>query len=435
MTPSHRKPPEPSRTAGAARPAVSEADLPAVQRRITTVLVAKEMLGSLGVPLSTALTPTPAAEISGTESLSGLATTAAVVGAALAALPLAALANTHGRRAGLLAGYATATLGAGLVVLAVSVESFPLLLLGMAAFGTASSAGLQGRFAAADLAPPERRARAISAVVWASTVGAVVGPNLTAPAGEMFAGTAIPAAAGPFVWAAAVFTLTGTLIAVLLRPDPLLTARALGTSDDQPSEGPLWRAGLAAVKASPRARLALLTLTVCHTTMISIMVMTPVELAHHGADLDLVGLVVSCHIGGMFAFSPLMGRLADRAGRLTGIGLAAGLLPIAALVAGTASGGHAQSAAGLFLLGLGWSAGTVAGSALLTDSVPLSARAAAQGLSSLAMSAAAAIGSVLAGLVMAQAGYGLLSTISAALLLPVAALLMFTALRHRPAPQ
>ncbi|MFD4246055.1 MFS transporter [Streptomyces sp. NPDC058525] len=408
-------------------------DLARLRRRTTGVLIASQMLGGLGVPISIALAPVLAAEVSGTEAMSGLASTAAVIGTALMSLPLAALMTARGRRPGLVLAYLIGAAGAGLVVLAATVGNFPLLMAGMAAFGAASSANLQSRFAAADLAAPDRRARSISVVVWASTIGAVLGPNLSAPASRSFAGTSIPETAGPFVWAAAVFLLTGTLIAILLRPDPLLTARALAPPEEQTREGRSLRAGFAAVKASPRARLALVTVAVSHTTMVSIMVMTPMDLGHHGAGLELIGLVISGHIAGMFAFSPVMGWLADRLGRLSVIGLAAGLLSVAALLAGTAGPHHGQSAAGLFLLGLGWSAGMVAGSALLTDSVPQPARAAVQGLSDLTMNTAAGVGGAAAGLVMAQASYGWLNAVGAALLLPMAALALFTARRH-PAP-
>ncbi|MER5779026.1 MFS transporter [Streptomyces sp. NPDC002039] len=414
-------------------PPVAATDLPRLQRRTSAVLIAAQMLGGLGVPISIALAPVLATDVSGTEAMSGFASTASVIGTALLSLPLAALMTARGRRPGLVLAYAIGAAGAALVVLAATIGNFPLLLVGMAAFGAASSANLQARFAAADLAAPDRRARAISVVVWASTIGAVLGPNLSAPAGHSFAGTSIPETAGPFVWAGAVFVLTGTLIGVLLRPDPLLTARALAGPGEQTRAGRSLRAGFTAVRESPRARLALLTVAVSHTTMVSIMVMTPVDLGHHGADLELVGLVISGHIAGMFAFSPVMGWLADRIGRLSVIGLAAGLLSVAALLAGTAGPSHAQSALGLFLLGLGWSAGMVSGSALLTDSVPQAARAAVQGLSDLTMNAAAGLGGAAAGLVMARAGYGWLNAIGASLLLPMAALALFTARRH-PAP-
>ncbi|WP_437081879.1 MFS transporter [Streptomyces sp. enrichment culture] len=422
-----------SGTAGPAAAAVDPAELPRLRRRTSWVLIASQVLGGVGVPISIALAPVLATEVGGSEALSGFASTASVIGTAAVSLPLAALMTARGRRPGLVLAYAIGAAGSALVVLAAVVRSFPLLMLGMAAFGAASFANFQARFAAADLAAPDHRARAISVVVWASTLGAVLGPNLSAPASRSFAGTSIPATAGPFVWAGAVFVLTGLLLAVLLRPDPLLTARALAGPDGHGHAGHSLRAGIAAVRASARARMALVAVAVSHTAMVSIMVMTPVDLGHHGAGLHLIGLVISGHIAGMFAFSPVMGWLADRLGRLSVIGLAAGLLALAALLAGTAGPNHGQSALGLFLLGLGWSAGLVSGSALLTDSVPAGARAAVQGLSDLTMNTCAAVGGAASGLVMSAAGYGRLNAIAAALLLPMAALALLTARRQAAA--
>ncbi|CAM5574911.1 MFS transporter OS=Streptomyces microflavus OX=1919 GN=HUT09_07290 PE=4 SV=1 [Streptomyces microflavus] len=357
-------------------PPVTAAGLPALQRRTSAVLVVSQILGGLGVAIGIALAPMLATEVTGSEALSGLAPTASVAGTALLSLPLAALMTSRGRRPGLVLAYLIGALGGALVVLGTVVRSFPLLLLGMAAFGAGSSANLQARFAAADLVGPERRGRAISTVIWATTIGSVVGPNIAAPAGRVFRGTPVPESAGPYLWSAAAFLLAGVVVAVLLRPDPLLTARALAPQSPQGERKRSLRAGVAAVRESPMAKLALVAVTVSHTAMVSIMVMTPVHLGGHGADLQLIGLVISGHIAGMYAFSPVMGWLADRFGRLSVIGLAVGLLSTAALLAGTAGPRHGQTALGLFVLGLGWSAGMIAGSALLTDSVPQEARAA-----------------------------------------------------------
>ncbi|WP_128429052.1 MFS transporter [Streptomyces cyaneus] len=400
--------------------------LPALRRRISAVLITTQILGGLGVATGIALAAVLATEVSGTESLSGLAPTATVTGTAVLSMPLAALMTARGRRPGLVLGYLIGAVGAVVTVVAAGIGSFPLLLCGMAAFGAASSANLQARFAAADLAEPERRARAISLVVWATTIGAVLGPNIASPAGRSVTGLGIPAAAGPFLWAAGIFLISAVVVAVLLRPDPLLTARALAPAEEQSPAARSLRAGMAAVAASPRARLAVVTVAVAHTAMVSVMAMTPVDLAHHGAGIDLIGLVISGHIAGMYAFAPLMGRLSDQLGRLSGIGLAVGLLACAVFLAGTAGGSHGQTAAGLFVLGLGWSAGLVSGSALLTDSVPQSTRAAAQGLSDLVMNASAGVGGAAAGLVVAQASYGWLNFTAACLLLPLAALALFT---------
>ncbi len=404
---------------------VTAAELPALRRRIRAVLIATQILGGLGIAIGVALAAVLATEIGGTEALAGLASTATVAGPALLAMPLAALMASRGRRAGLVLAYLLGAVGAGVVVLGAVVGSFPLLLAGLVGFGAGSSANLAARFAAADLAEPDHRARAISTVVWATTIGAVLGPNVAAPAGKSVSGLGVPAAAGPFVWAAGVFVVAAAVVALLLRPDPLLTARALADGDrggEAAAEGRSLRAGMRAVRESPRARLALVTVAGSHTAMVSIMSMTPVALTHHGADIQLIGLVISGHIAGMYAFSPVMGWLSDRLGRLSVIGLAVGLLGTAALVAGTAGVSHGRVALGLFVLGLGWSAGLVSGSALLTDSVPQAARAAVQGLSDFIMNTAAGVGGLAAGLIVSQAGYGPLNAIAACLLLPMAAL-------------
>ncbi|MFF5387545.1 MFS transporter [Streptomyces sp. NPDC013012] len=404
---------------------VTAAELPALRRRVQAVLIATQILGGLGIAIGVALAAVLATEVGGTEALAGLASTATVAGPALLAMPLAALMASRGRRAGLVLAYLLGAVGAGVVVVGAVVGSFALLLVGLVGFGAGSSANLAARFAAADLAEPDHRARAISTVVWATTIGAVLGPNVAAPAGKSVAGLGVPATAGPFVWAAGVFVASAVVVALLLRPDPLLTARTL--TDEDPGgkaavEGRSLRAGMRAVRESPKARLALVTVTGSHTAMVSIMSMTPVALTHHGADIQLIGLVISGHIAGMYAFSPLMGWLSDRLGRLSVIGLAVGLIGAAALVAGTAGASHGRVALGLFVLGLGWSAGLVSGSALLTDSVPQAARAAVQGLSDFVMNTTAGLGGLAAGLIVSQAGYGPLNAIAACLLLPMAAL-------------
>ncbi|MFE0760836.1 MFS transporter [Streptomyces smyrnaeus] len=428
-------------------------DLRAVRRRVRLALVLSQILGGLGVSTAVALAAVLAEEIGGSEAVAGLASTSSVVGTALLSLPFAALMARRGRRVGLTSAYAVAAVGGLVVVAGAAMRNFPLLLVGMAAFGASNTANLQARFAAADLAEPLHRARAISTVVWATTIGAVLGPNIAAPAGQSVAGLGLPEAAGPFLWGTGVFLAAGVLLHLLLRPDPLLTARALAraeengtadaaadnTTDDAPEartreaedgDGRSLRAGLAAVAASAHARVALAAIAGSHTVMVSVMVMTPVDLGGHGAGVELIGLVISGHIAGMYAFSPVVGWLADRIGRFSVILSGVALLGCATALAGTADGNHAQSAAGLFLLGLGWSAGLVAGSALLTDSIPQHARAAVQGFSDMIMNSAAGVGAALSGLVVAQAGYGWLNLLAAALLVPVAVLTVAVAVRR-----
>ncbi|WP_435846187.1 MFS transporter [Streptomyces diacarni] len=415
-------------------------DLEAVRRRVRTALVVSQILGGLGNATAVALAAVLAEQIGGSEAVAGLASTSSVIGTALLSLPFAALMARRGRRSGLATAYAVAAAGGVTVVVAAALRSFPLLLVGMAAFGASNVANLQARFAAADLAQPQHRARAISTVVWATTVGAVVGPNIAAPAGAGIAALGLPQAAGPFLWGTGVFLVAAAVLHLMLRPDPLLTARTLtrareerhGSGTGGNGEERSLRAGLAAVRGSSRARVALAAIAGSHTVMVSVMVMTPVDLRGHGAGVDLIGLVISGHIAGMYAFSPVMGWLADRVGRLSVILMGIALLACATALAGTAGAGHAQSAAGLFLLGLGWSAGLVSGSALLTDAVPQHARAAVQGFSDTIMNASAGVGGALSGLVVAQAGYGWLNVMAAALLVPVAALALAAVPRRQP---
>ncbi|WP_372451838.1 MFS transporter [Streptomyces oryzae] len=446
----------PARSAAGESAVLGGTYLDAVRRRVRLALVISQILGGLGVSTAVALAAVLAEEIGGSEAVAGLASTSSVIGTALLSLPFAALMARRGRRVGLTSAYVVAAVGGLVVVTGAAVRSFPLLLVGMAAFGASNTANLQARFAAADLAEPLHRARAISTVVWATTIGAVLGPNIAAPAGKTVTWLGVPEAAGPFLWGTAVFLVAGAVLHLLLRPDPLLTARALARAErgeavrgagadggkggdgdggkdgdaDGDGRGRSLRAGLATVSASPHARVALAAIAGSHTVMVSVMVMTPVDLGGHGAGVELIGLVISGHITGMYAFSPVMGWLADRIGRFSVILLGVALLGCATALAGTADGNHAQSAAGLFLLGLGWSAGLVSGSALLTDSVPQQARAAVQGFSDLIMNAAAGVGGALSGLVVAQAGYGWLNLLAAALLVPVALLTVAVAVRR-----
>jgi MFS family permease len=314
-----------------------------------------------------------------------------------------------------------------LAVLAAQVQSFPLLLLGTALFGGGTTAGLQARYAATDLASAERRGRALSVVVWATTIGGVVGPNLVGPAGWLGEQLGIERLAGPFLVGAAMLAIGALVVVAGLRPDPLLVARSLQVKHaDRPARRHgVLRTGLSATVRSPRAFLGMTAVVVAHTVMVSVMVMTPIHMDHGQASLEIIGFVISVHIAGMFAFSPVMGWLADQVGRIPVVIGGAVALLAAVVLAGTSATGHSAGlTVGLFLLGLGWSACLVAGSTMLTEAVPLEDRPAAQGSSDLLMGLAAAAGGAVAGVVVGTLGYGLLNAGAAVL---VAALLLAAA--------
>jgi MFS family permease len=399
-----------------------------VQRRTTRTLVTSQVAGGLGVASGGSVGALMAADVMGREDLAGLVQSSQVLGAALLALPAARLALSSGRRSGLSLGYGLAAFGCVLAVIAAQVQSFPLLLVGTALFGGGTTAGLQARYAATDLAKPERRGRALGLVVWATTVGGVIGPNLVDTAGWFGEQIGIERLAGPFLLSAAML-LVGTLVVQFgLRPDPLLLARSLQVPVEA---GPGRRRGvlhhgLSAMSKSPRALLGLVAVVVAHTVMVSVMVMTPIHMDHGHASLRVIGFVISVHIAGMFAFSPVMGWLSDSIGRVPVVAGGGVALLGAVALSGTSAEGHSVGLTfGLFLLGLGWSACLVAGSTLLTESVPVEARPAAQGSSDLLMGLAAAGGGGLAGVVVGTLGFGVLNAGAAVL---VVALLLATAL-------
>jgi MFS family permease len=406
----------------------------AVQRRTLGVLGGGVALSGLGVTVGITVGGLLARDVAGSDTAAGLGSTAAVLGAAVVAVPLARISDRAGRRAGLAAGYAVAVLGALVTVVAAVVSSLPLLLAGLFAFGAATACSLQARYAAADLAVPEQRGRALSLVVWATTVGSVLGPNLAGPGEALGAALGLPPLTGAFAISVAVFAVVALGLLALLRPDPLLLARRLrGTGAGTGRPRRATTAAVRAVWTDPRGRLGLTAVVVSHAVMVGVMVMTPVHMGHAGGTtLRVIGLVISVHVAGMYLFSPLVGQLADRAGRRTTVAVGAGLLLAAATLAGTAPPGAAgQLGAGLLLLGLGWSCGLIAGSTLVTEAVGEGQRPAAQGGTDLLMGLGAAVAGVAGGPLLALGGYGLVALVSAALVVPLLVVWVRTGERGR----
>lgn len=437
--------------------AAETVDTGRLQRRMLGLLATTQIIGGIGLTIGIAVGALLAARIGGT-GISGLAQSAAVVGAALLALPATRVMQAGGRRAGLVLAYLVGAVGGVIVVTAAVLGSVPLLFLGMLLFGGGTTANLQARYSAADLAPPARRARHLSLVVWATTIGAVAGPNFTDLADSAVAGFGLPQLTGPFLLGTVAFLACTVIVLLLMRPDPLLTARRIAAGTLTPTDAALAgatptggaptggtgkvgaagrtgpRQALRVVLARPAARLGVAAVAMGHLVMIGVMAMTPVHIGH-GHDeagvLRIVGIVLSVHIAGMFALSPIVGLVADRFGRRAVILGGIALLLAACAVAGTAGQSTPRLALGLFLLGLGWSCTMVAGSTLLSESVPVEVRPAVQGLSDLIMGLAGALAGALSGFVVELAGYGVLNLLAAIAVVPLVAL----ALRPVPAGQ
>lgn len=400
-----------------------------IQRRTVGVLAAAQVLGGIAFGATLSLGVLLAADVSGDEAFAGLATAAVTFGTAVLAIPLAALARRRGRRLSLTAGMLIALGGVLLVIVATGARVFPLLLLAFALVGAGQTANLQSRFAATDLATDTGRGRALSLVVWATTIGVVLGPNLIGPGEALGDALGMPPLTGPYV-----FTVVGQVLAVVvyligLRPDPLLLAQRLQSARDAAASGIAPRADRPVV-----ARYAIFAVAAAHAVMVAVMAMTPVHLLHHGATLEIVGLTISLHVAGMYALSPVFGILSDRWGRAPTMMLGQALLAASLLVAATMSDSMPAVTVALVLLGLGWSATTVAGSALLTEASAEARRTRRQGVNDFTMSIVGAAGAVLAGLVLGWIGYGGLALVAMVLVVATVALVPL-ARAGSPAPE
>ena len=406
--------------------ALSAVQQAAVQRRTVLVLSLGQVLGGIAFGATVSLGALLAADISGSDALSGLATASVTLGAALCAIPLARLAARVGRRRALTMGNLFALIGIAVVILAASLRVFPLLLAGILLIGAGNAGNLQSRFAATDLAAPQHRGRDLSIVVWSTTIGGVAGPLLLGPGELVGHAVGMPPQTGSYLFSFVAQCAALALYLVALRPDPLLAAQKLAKATAAAT-------GVVVADRPRVARYAIFAIAGSHVVMASVMAMTPVHLSHmaHGADgmaatpadvSALVGITIALHVGGMYALSPVFGVLADRWGRLRvvllGQVLLAGALAFA-VFSGTEAWGVMVA---LILLGLGWSAATVAGAALLTEASAPELRTRRQGRSDSLMSLCAAAGSVLAGVVLANFQYAGLGVAAFVLVIAIVAL-------------
>jgi MFS family permease len=428
-------------------------------RRNLVVLVFSNLLAGVGVASGAAVGALLAERLGGT-SMAGLAQAVGVLAAAVASIPLATLAQLRGRRWALSLGYALSTVGALLIVTAAVLGQLVVLLVGLTLYGVANATNLQSRYAAADNAGSGTRARTMSIVLWSTTVGSVVGPNLAAPGAVVGSGFGVPDLGGPYLFSIVAYLLAGLLLAALYR-DPAGNAavasattavgRLRGRNGDAGRDDGARRTGredraepkrtgalsaLRWARAHPRARFAVVTTAVAHGVMIMVMVMTPVHMQHGGMSLQLVGIVISLHVLGMFALSPVFGWLADRFGPLR-VAVGGMTLQAAAVVLGFAAAalvpdagahaGHAPAATldtevltavALVLLGLGWSACVIASSAVLASVAEPHVKLPLQGATDALMNYFGAGAAALAGPLLAWGGFQAVNTAGAILLVP-----------------
>lgn len=382
-----------------------------LRRRSILRLSVAQILSGLAAGSVVSVGSLMAVKLAGSDAWAGSVTTASTLGAAISSLALARLAASRGRRISLVAGLGLAALGATLIVLSSVWSSFLLLLVGGALMGVGNAANLQARFAATDLSTTRTRARDLALVVWMSTAGAVTGPNLIRLGAPISRLTGLPELAAVFLLPMAGMFAAMLVIWVGLRPDPLLTSRKLLGDDalGQARKHVPISVAFTTLRRHPAALAALSGILVAHAVMVAVMSMTPVHMAGNGASITLVGLTVSLHIAGMYALSPVMGILADRLGAPTVLVGGLGVVLMSTIITASSGGSTMVVTIGLILLGLGWSASTVAGSSIVAATVTGVERVAVQGLSDSLMSLAGAGGGALAGVALAAMGYSGLS--------------------------
>jgi MFS family permease len=394
-----------------------------IQPRIVRVLATAQVLSGIGTSGTVAAGSLLVSSLSHSATLAGLAQTFSVLGAALMAIPLARLTNRGGRRLALTSGYVVGSFGASLAILGGALRSLPVVFVGALLLGAASASSYQARFAAIDLATPESRARNLSVVVWGSTVGAVAGPNLITPSGSLAHLFGLPRLVGPYILAASTLMISLAVIRLFLRPDPYIVANQNAETGVMRAQLPM-RQVLGIIRRNRRALLGVSAVAIGHLVMVGVMVMTPVHMKQVDVTLTIIGLVISIHILGMFAFSPLVGWLSDRWGRVRSIQIGVILLIAAVVTAGTAQGMNTwQLGAGLFMLGLGWSFTLISGSTLLSESVNDEVRSSTQGTSDLIMNLMGAAGGAVAGVIIGLLNYHWLCGLA---MIPVAMLAVGT---------
>ena len=409
---------------------------PPEQRRTLAVLLLAQILSGAGLAAGITVAALLAEQMLGSSRWSGLPTVFFTVGSAAAAVGLGRLSQRFGRRAGLSTGYLIGALGPVGVVVAAGMGNIVLFFASMIVYGAGAATNLQARYAGADLAAPSRRGRAVSIVLVATAVGAILGPNLVSTTGMVATKIGFPALAGPFMLAGLAYSAGALVLWLLLRPDPLLLARSIAAEVSSRSATPAAPSEAGAVPG-PRQRWSwalasgagIMILT--QLIMVAIMTITPIHIEHHGHGVDVTGIVIGAHVAGMFLPSPFSGWLVDRYGYLA-IAVAAGVTLLAAgLIAAWAPvDSVATLVLALVLLGVGWNLGLVSGTTLVTDAVPLETRARTQGVVDLGIALAGAGGGLSSGLIFAATSYATLTLTSgllALLIIPIVAL-------ARPAP-
>ncbi|MFJ5763854.1 MFS transporter [Lysinibacillus sp. NPDC093210] len=377
-------------------------------KRVLIVVSISQIFGGAGLAAGITVGALLAQQMLGTDAFAGLPSALFTLGSAIAAFIVGKLSQRYGRRIGLTTGFITGGLGAIGVVIAALLNSVFLLFASLLIYGAGTATNLQARYAGTDLANKKQRAKAISTTMVMTTFGAVAGPNLVNVMGKFALSIGIPSLAGPFILSAVAFIMAGSVLFIMLRPDPLLLAKSIEAHTQQDAEGVINHSSPLMNKNGIIVGAVVMVLT--QIVMVAIMTMTPIHMQHHGHSLSAVGIVIGFHVGSMYLPSLVTGILVDKIGR-TAMSIAAGVtLLFAGLVAAYApSDSMFMLILALSLLGLGWNFGLISGTAQIVDSTEPSTRAKIQGTIDVFIALAGATGGALSGVIVANSSYAVLS--------------------------
>lgn len=405
----------------------SEIDRVELQKQTLRVLVSGQVVAAAALSAAVTVGAFVIQDILGQDTpWGGISSATFTMGSAFMSQVLARKMSRKGRRVGLQYGYSLAIVGGLLAGYAVNRSSLPLFILGLFLYGSGQASNLLSRYAAMDLAAPDQRSQAMSYILFGSTFGAVFGPVLIQPAekfGEDIFGWSTYT--GPWIASACFFAFALLNVAIRLRPDPLEVSGGLisqqGVGVVTPNLGVAFRT----IFGIKNARVALTAMVISQVTMVAVMTMTPVHLKLHGHE-DVSPYVISLHIAGMYAFSPLVGKFADRRGKLLSISVGGVLLLAATVMAALAGEAATLLWPSLWLLGIGWNFGLIGGSSLLVESVPEKTRVTVQGAADLTMSFCGGLAGFSSGFIRKAFGFHMLSNLGTVLAL----ILVVVAIRH-----
>lgn len=406
-------------------------DFSKAARKITWILFANQSLASAGFIAAATINSILGAQLGGSDYWTGVPSAVYLLGSAFAASAWGYIMERIGRRNSMTLGLVIGVIGNTLVLFAIRAASLPEFLLGMLLMGITNAAVILGRFAAAEVNPPDRRGKAISLVVWGGTFGAVVGPLLVGPMGTFVKTFGLNELSGAYLSTLILFAVASVVVFVGLRPDPRDLGREVASQypEDHLHGGEVRP--VLTIMRQPAALTALTAMVLGQVVMVGLMVITSRHMNHHQHGLTDISHVIQAHTIGMYAFSIISGWLVDRWGRKAVI-ITGALLLTAACITAPLSPDVLPLGIALFLLGLGWNFCFVGGSTLLADQLSPAERSRTQGFNDLLVGLASAIASLSSGLIFAATSYTVISIVAGGLsLIPLA--LAMIGLRNKPA--